>query len=106
MKISFAIVAIATWSLVAAVTWANPPGDECSTAIVVPSTSLPYNKVINNTMYSYNVLDSIDTCNIGNKGKTIFFKFTPNIDGLLIIDTRESVSLSGIAIDNVVSVLK
>ena len=106
MKFSFATLTATAW-LVSTVTSTSLPGDECITAIVVPPTSLPFNQVINNTIYSNNVLDPIATCNYGSEGKTVFFKFTPNNDGLLVIDLAGSVSAAGGPFfDSIISVFK
>ena len=56
------------------------------------------------------MLDPIATCEYVDGAKSLYFKFTPSIDGLLIIDTRGSVYtddlyfVDGIALDSVVSV--
>ena len=106
MKFSIATNAATFALLVGGVTSTSPPGDECISSIVVPPTSLPYHQVIDTTSYTNNARDPIGTCNYGNEGKTVYFKFTPGKDGLLIVDTTGSVDADGFELDSVVSVFK
>jgi hypothetical protein len=63
--------------------------DECIGAKVIPQTSPPFSENVNIVTYTNNVADPIMTCNGVNAtdGKTLWYKYTPAVDGVLSFAT-------------------
>ena len=102
MKFSLATTTLLSL-LFRAATSMQPPGDECASAIVVPSTALPYNQVFNVSLYSNNENDPIDSCNFGNEGSTFWLTYTPTFSGLLRVEVT---TIEGTDAENVVSLFQ
>jgi hypothetical protein len=89
---------------------AKPRNDECVGAKVVPSTSLPYNEVVQIVDYTYNPSDLNNTCSNRNDdgaiipdGRTAWWQFTPPTDGLLTLRVKSSRSQVDPGLDLIIS---
>jgi hypothetical protein len=79
-------------------------GDECTNAKVISHASLPFNEIVDIRLYSNNANDIISTCNEKNaEGNTLWYKYTPPFDGLMIASTVGSKgAFFGFPLDNVI----
>ena len=78
-------------------------GDECADAIVISQASLPFNEVVDTRLYTTTEDDLESTCGYGEN--TIFYQYTPTMNGLMIVSTVGSVDTSyGNNLDSTVSI--
>ncbi len=72
--------------LLSTAVFAQAPNDECATATVV--TSLPFNTSQDTRIATVNVNDPNISCNdTAAQGKTVWFKYTPDVDRFVYIST-------------------
>jgi hypothetical protein len=80
-------------------------GDECTDAIVIPQASLPFHAKVDTRLYTTSDNELESTCGSGDN--SIFYRYTPTMNGLLIVSTRGSVDTSnGNSLNSIISIYK
>lgn len=84
--------------------FAQPVNDDCSSATVIDSDAppAPYSDSVDATNATFDPTDPLLSCNAGGGGdgnQTVWWEYTPDVDGVVAFDTAGSIRADGDELD-------